>query len=263
MRPDGDGKQQTFDDNDMHVQQVPPTVHHVPGPGIPPAACTVHNAKTNVVAFCKQPGPGDVDGASRIPYTVYRKPILYCILCASYTASRVLPPRLPFTVYSCISHIRTEETSKQLPNTPRFSPSQPRTPMASEDIFAHLTRLSQKAGVRGTLILSRQSGAIVRASGLVSRDESTDPDGALPASTNDADADQDKGGGAQSAEDVARIVWNFANAAGEMLDELNGPADDEMKLLRIRSKKKELVIVPGKALLRSPAPKPSSCLCLL
>lgn len=115
----------------------------------------------------------------------------------------------------------------------------------TEDTFAHLTRLSQKPGVRGTLIISRQTGAIVRASGLISRDDSANPDAALPGSSDGVDKENE---GAQSAEDVARIVWNFAKVAGDMLEELNGPADDDMKLLRIRSKKRELVIVPGKEL---------------
>ena len=110
--------------------------------------------------------------------------------------------------------------------------------MATDDSFVHLTRLSQKPGVRGTLILSRQTGAIVRSSGLVSREDSANTETALPGENTDSE-------GAQTAEDVARIVWNFAKAAGDMLEELNGPADDEMKLLRIRSKRKELVIVPG------------------
>ena len=114
--------------------------------------------------------------------------------------------------------------------------------MATEDSFALLTRLSEKPGVRGTLVLSRQTGAIVQASGLISHGGDANPDSLLTASTNDTVGDSD---GAQTAEDVARIVWNFAKVAGDMLVELNGPADDEMRLLRIRSKKKELVIVPG------------------
>lgn len=114
--------------------------------------------------------------------------------------------------------------------------------MAAEDQFIHLTRLTQKPGVRGALILSRQSGAIVRASGLLSKDETTNPESVLPVSSDAKDGDKEE---AQSAEDIARIVWNFAKAAGDMLEELNGPADDDLKLLRIRSKKKELVIVPG------------------
>lgn len=114
--------------------------------------------------------------------------------------------------------------------------------MANQDSLSHLTRLAQKPGVRGTLILSRDTGAIVRASGLA-RQDNINTDDALPALSNAIH--EDKEGGAQTAEDIARIVWNFSKLAADMLGELNGPADDEVKLFRIRSKKKELVIVPG------------------
>lgn len=47
----------------------------------------------------------------------------------------------------------------------------------------------------------------------------------------------------QSAEDVASMVWSFLSAAGALVDGLD--KDDEVKLLRLRTKKNELVIVPG------------------
>jgi len=47
----------------------------------------------------------------------------------------------------------------------------------------------------------------------------------------------------QSAEDVASMVWSFLSAAGSLVDELD--KEDEVKLLRLRTKKNELVIVPG------------------
>jgi hypothetical protein len=39
------------------------------------------------------------------------------------------------------------------------------------------------------------------------------------------------------------MVWNFLGAAGTLVDGLD--KDDEVKLLRLRTKKNELVIVPG------------------
>jgi dynein light chain roadblock-type len=48
----------------------------------------------------------------------------------------------------------------------------------------------------------------------------------------------------QSAEDVAKMVWGFVNSAGDMVKGLDG--DDEMKLVRLRTRKHELVIVPGR-----------------
>ena len=57
------------------------------------------------------------------------------------------------------------------------------------------------------------------------------------------------------------MVWSFLTAAGSLVDELD--KDDEVKLLRLRTKKNELVIVPGmfpahamvRLMLTSPDPK--------
>ena len=109
-----------------------------------------------------------------------------------------------------------------------------------------LTRLSQKPGVQSTLILSRATGAIVRTSGLISKSSSANPNSTLPASsepTADSYANGRKESGIHSAEDVASLVWNFLKAAGSLVDELD--KEDEVKLLRLRTKKNELVIIPG------------------
>jgi dynein light chain roadblock-type len=112
-----------------------------------------------------------------------------------------------------------------------------------DDSFAHLSRLSQKAGVQATLILSRETGAIVRSSGLVSRDESSNSESTLPASNGLTDDRND--GAMPNAEHVAEVVWKFAKAAGDMLQELSNLPEDDVKLLRLRSKNKEYVIFPG------------------
>jgi dynein light chain roadblock-type len=112
-----------------------------------------------------------------------------------------------------------------------------------DDSFAHLSRLSQKAGVQATLILSRETGAIVRSSGLVSRDESSNSESTLPASNGLTDDRID--GAMPNAEHVAEVVWKFAKAAGDMLQELSNSPDDDVKLLRLRSRNKEFVIFPG------------------
>jgi dynein light chain roadblock-type len=112
-----------------------------------------------------------------------------------------------------------------------------------DDSFAHLSRLSQKAGVQATLILSRETGAIVRSSGLVSRDESSNSESTLPASNGLTDDRID--GAMPNAEHVAEVVWKFAKAAGDMLQDLSNSPDDDVKLLRLRSRNKEFVIFPG------------------
>jgi dynein light chain roadblock-type len=112
--------------------------------------------------------------------------------------------------------------------------------------LAHLTRLSQKPGVQSTLILSRETGAIVRTSGLISKSDSANPNSTLPASAVDETLDSYASGtrsGLQSAEDIARLVLKFVAAAGTMVESLDH--EDELRLLRLRTKKNELVIVPS------------------
>lgn len=111
----------------------------------------------------------------------------------------------------------------------------------SDDAIAHLNRLSQKPGVQSTLILSRDTGVILQSSGLESRDATSNPDSNLAPSDNLSNG---RSAGLQIAEDVAQLVYNFVKAAGGMVQELNGTQDDELKLLRLRTKKNELVIVP-------------------
>lgn len=47
----------------------------------------------------------------------------------------------------------------------------------------------------------------------------------------------------QSAEDVARLVFKFVDAAGTLVDGLD--KDEEVRMLRVRTKKNELIIVPS------------------
>ncbi|RYP66817.1 hypothetical protein DL771_007615 [Monosporascus sp. 5C6A] len=47
---------------------------------------------------------------------------------------------------------------------------------------------------------------------------------------------------AQAAQELAALVWGFLSSAGSLVDEVD--AEDELKLLRLRTKKQEVVIVP-------------------
>jgi dynein light chain roadblock-type len=126
-------------------------------------------------------------------------------------------------------------------------------PSPSEETQNLLARLAQRPGVQSTLILSRDTGAIVRSSGLVTAEEiGEDGTTAAPANgtyVNGTDGDI-KRKGTRKAEDVAQLVYNFVKSAGSMIEELNGEVD-EAKLLRVRTKKNELVIVPGMTRLQS------------
>ena len=101
--------------------------------------------------------------------------------------------------------------------------------------------------MQSTLILSRENGSIIRTSGLISNSSSANPNSTLPASgeaTSESYTNGRKDSGIHSAEDVASSVWSFLTAAGSLVDELD--KEDEVKLLRLRTKKNELVIVPGR-----------------
>jgi dynein light chain roadblock-type len=81
---------------------------------------------------------------------------------------------------------------------------------------------------------------------LISKSSAANPSSTLPASSDPSSDNFTNGrkeSGIHSAEDVAGMVWSFLSAAGNLVDELD--KEDEVRLLRLRTKKNELVIVPG------------------
>lgn len=115
-------------------------------------------------------------------------------------------------------------------------------PSPSAETESLLARLAQRSGVQGTLILARDTGSIVRSSGLVTNDDIADEE-TRPPTSNGADAEP-KRKGTRKADEVARLVYKFVQSASEMVEDLNGE-HDESKLLRVRTRKNEVVIVPG------------------
>ncbi|USP81140.1 Dynein light chain-related protein [Curvularia clavata] len=147
-------------------------------------------------------------------------------------------------VADCLTDVIGMQTTTVSLTPPRFTVSLENGSKRYETL-ALLTRLSQKPGVQSTLILSRENGSIIRTSGLISNSSSANPNSTLPASgeaTSDSYTNGRKDSGIHSAEDVASSVWSFLTAAGSLVDELD--KEDEVKLLRLRTKKNELVIVP-------------------
>lgn len=116
-------------------------------------------------------------------------------------------------------------------------------PSPSAETESLLARLAQRPGVQGTLILARDTGAIVRSTGLMTDEDGDGEDARPPTTANGANAEIKKRG-TRKAEEVARFVYRFVQSAGEMIADLNGD-NDEAKLLRVRTKKNEVVIVPG------------------
>ncbi len=124
----------------------------------------------------------------------------------------------------------------------------------------NLSRLASKPGVQSTLILSKADGSIIRSTGLLASSalssDLQDPalgngtgyngDPSTPAK-NGAEVNSEAGKKGKTAEDVARMVFAFVSGAKNFAEGMDQA--DEVKLLRMRTRKNETVIVPGK---RSP-----------
>lgn len=105
-------------------------------------------------------------------------------------------------------------------------------------------------------MLARDTGAIVKSSGLITSSVS-DPrsthgnsrvsngDLSSLAAAGEAGTGNGEEKGLTRADEVAGMVWNFVGAAGGLIRGLN--QEDDVKLLRLRTKKNELVIVPGES----------------
>ena len=122
----------------------------------------------------------------------------------------------------------------------------------------NLSRLAAKPGVQSTLVLSKADGSIIRSSGLLATSSSPTPgngstegDVGKPIEPlngeNDYEGIADEKKNGKSAEEVARVVFSFVLAARDCVDGMDN--GDEVKLLRLRTRQNEIVIVPGQLLL--------------
>ena len=128
--------------------------------------------------------------------------------------------------------------------------------------FENLKRLASKPGVQSTLILSRSDGSIIHSTGLLaSASSSTSRDPSSWNSTsrtfNGESVDTIRGGSdipgnsgdeqeGNGAEEIARMAFAFAAEASTFTESMD--KSDEVKLLRLRTRKNEIVIVPGTSL---------------
>ncbi|KAI2615357.1 hypothetical protein GGR54DRAFT_642380 [Hypoxylon sp. NC1633] len=119
-----------------------------------------------------------------------------------------------------------------------------------ESIEEALHRLSKKPGVKAWLMLDRNDGAVLRTNGQVStvrpaRSPSSNGKTSLPSPTGGSfstDVNANTNNEAQAAQELAGMVWSFLGMAGSLVGEIDD--EDELKLLRLRTKKQEIVIVP-------------------
>ncbi|KAG8671469.1 hypothetical protein FPOAC2_04810 [Fusarium poae] len=111
-----------------------------------------------------------------------------------------------------------------------------------EALEEKLGRLSKKPGVKASIVLDRATGAILKTSGQVdalqtSKSRTTSTATTFSNETPALEENETKG-----VEQFAAIVWNYVNSSENLVQELDG--EDEVKLLRLRTRKQELVIVP-------------------
>ncbi|GAA5999810.1 hypothetical protein JCM10207_005921 [Rhodosporidiobolus poonsookiae] len=119
-------------------------------------------------------------------------------------------------------------------------------PAAPPEVEANLTRLTAHKNVQGVLILSRPTGIILRSAGSLF---------ALPpsasASRDDAD-DAEEGTGQRVQPTASELARRYAKAAVRMVEavgeEVRGVAGedetDDLRFLRIRTKRHELMVTP-------------------
>ncbi|KAI9733218.1 MAG: hypothetical protein M1818_007336 [Claussenomyces sp. TS43310] len=122
--------------------------------------------------------------------------------------------------------------------------AQPAEQMApsSSGTSDQLDSLSKKAGVLATIVLDRSSGAIVTTTGSLASSAGLNSSSVLSASAISSEDSGQNFKEPQGTQEMASMVWNFVSAAGDMIQGLD--TEDEMRLLRLRTKKFELVIVP-------------------
>ncbi|KAF7553998.1 hypothetical protein G7Z17_g3253 [Cylindrodendrum hubeiense] len=106
-----------------------------------------------------------------------------------------------------------------------------------------LGRLSKKPGVKASIVLDRATGAILKTSGDIDALQTTKSRTTSTATSfsNDTTAAPEESE-SRGVEQFAAMVWNFVNNSGSFVQELD--TEDEVRLLRLRTRKQELVIVP-------------------
>ncbi|KAK7917125.1 hypothetical protein PG985_010733 [Apiospora marii] len=132
-----------------------------------------------------------------------------------------------------------------------LSPVKPATTTDTMEDALH--RLSKKPGVKAWIMLDRTSGAVIKTNGQIaairparSANSTTNSATSLPTPTGGSFSAETTTGGAdnetQAAQELGSMVWGFLSTAGTLVQEMD--TEDELKLLRLRTKKQELVIVP-------------------
>ncbi|KAF7547085.1 hypothetical protein G7046_g9119 [Stylonectria norvegica] len=113
-----------------------------------------------------------------------------------------------------------------------------------------LGRLIKKPGVKASIVLDRATGVILKTSGQIDALQTSKSRTASTAASFSNELPAAEENEAQGIEQFAAMVWNFVNNSGSLVQELD--TEDELKLLRLRTRKQELVIVPDSKYFRDP-----------
>ncbi|PBP28267.1 hypothetical protein BUE80_DR000806 [Diplocarpon rosae] len=129
-------------------------------------------------------------------------------------------------------------------------------PAPSSSVAETLARLSTKSGVIATLAMDGKTATVLQSMGTVATMFASNaaPSHAFSATVpTPVHPSRELGGSApaipsplspedQAFETFAKMVWNYVNATGQLVHDMD--SEDEVKLLRLRTRKHELVIVP-------------------
>ncbi|KAI9163284.1 Dynein light chain roadblock-type 1 [Paramyrothecium foliicola] len=116
-------------------------------------------------------------------------------------------------------------------------------PSSGQDVLEEkLGRLAKKPGVKASIVLDRVSGAVLKTSGQISALRTTKSQTTSTAASFSNDAPTPEQSETQGIEEFAAMIWNFVKSSGGLVQELDD--EDELRLLRLRTKKQEIVIVP-------------------
>ncbi|KAH6710660.1 hypothetical protein BKA61DRAFT_612122 [Leptodontidium sp. MPI-SDFR-AT-0119] len=141
-------------------------------------------------------------------------------------------------------------------------------PSSSTSVAETMARLSSKSGVTATIAIERTTSTVLQSTGTLGTMFASRAGGSLavpgqpgPAvtststntlassSSNPSNLERDgsgittsDSGEEQAFNEFAKMVWNYVNATGQLVHDMD--SEDELKLLRLRTRKHELVIVP-------------------
>jgi len=127
-------------------------------------------------------------------------------------------------------------------------------PSSSTSVAETMARLSSKSGVTATIAIERTTSTVLQSTGTLGNMFASSasasivaPGQTAPATSPSTERDgpvlgTSDSGEEQSFKDFAKMVWNYVNATGQLVHDMD--AEDDLKLLRLRTRKHELVIVP-------------------